>query len=123
MKITLPVLKEEFKDGRVVSERTEKEFNIDVTLVAQMRYETKFPELAKSENLLDYAQRIFAIKEQSQALVISKLKLIYCWFDTEMSFEEFLAMFTCTNINYTKELVEKLSAVFTAIADSSAEKN
>lgn len=123
MKITLPVLKEEFKEGKVVSERTEKEFNVDMSWVAQIRYESKFPELARSENLLDYSQRIFAIKEQSPALFISKLKLIYCWFDTEMSFEEFLAMFTCTNINYTKELVEKLSAVFTAIADSSAEKN
>ena len=123
MKITLPVLEEEFKEGKVVSKHTEKEFNVDVTLVAQMRYETKFPELAKSEDLLNYAQRIFAIKEQSQALIISKLKLIYCWFDTEMSFKEFLAMFSCTNINYTKELVEKLSAVFKAIADSSAEKN
>ena len=46
MKITLPVLKEEFKDGRVVSERTEKEFNVDMSWVAQIRYESKFPELA-----------------------------------------------------------------------------
>lgn len=123
MKITLPVLKEEFKEGRVVSERTEKEFNIDMSLNAQIRYETKFPKLAEREDLVGYSQRIFAIKEKSSALLISKLKMLYCWFDTEMSFEEFLAMFTCTNTNYTEELYNKVESVFTAIADSSAEKN
>lgn len=123
MKITLPVLKEEFKDGKIVSDKTEKEFNIDMSLNAQIRFETKFPKLAERENLFDYSQRIFAITEKSPALFISKLKLIYCWFDTEMSFEEFVAMFTCTNIAYINELQDKMAAVFTAIADSSAEKN
>lgn len=123
MKITLPVLKEEFKDGKIVSAKSEKEFNIDMSLNAQIRFETKFPKLAERENLFDYSQRIFAIKEKSPALSISKLKLIYCWFNTEMSFDEFVAMFTCTNITYTNELEDRLATVFEAIADNSAEKN
>lgn len=123
MKITLPVLKEEFREGKIVSVKNEKEFTVDMSLNGQIRFETKFPKLAEHENLFDYSRRIFAIKEQSPELILSQLKLIYCWFDTELSFTEFVAMFTCTNISYTKELGNRLAEVFKAIADSSAEKN
>lgn len=123
MKITLPVQTKEIKEGKLVKNESEQEFDLDMSLNAQIRFETKFPKLAEREDLIGYSQRIFGIKDQSAGLFISKLKLIYCWFDTEMSFTDFLKLFDLSDEKYIKKLVGTLNSTFEIIADSSAEKN
>lgn len=123
MKITLPVQSKEIKDGKVVTTESEQEFELDMSLNAQIRYETKFPELAEREDLFHYGKRICELKNQSAGLLLSQLKLIYCWFDTEMSFKEFSKLFDLSDGKYLKKLVDRLREVFEIISNSSAEKN
>ncbi len=123
MKITLPVQSKEIKDGKLIKIEGKKEFNLDMSLNAQIRFETNFPSLAEREDIFGYSKRIFEITEQSVGLFISKLKLIYCWFDTEISFTEFNGMFDLTDAKYVEKLTKALNDVFEIIADSSAEKN
>lgn len=123
MKIKLPVQKKEIKDGALVVNESEHEFELDVSLAAQIRFETKFPTLAEREDLFGYSQRIFEIKDLSVGLIISKLKMIYCWLDTEMGFNDFLKLFDLTDEKYIKKLVEAMNTTFQIVADGSAEKN
>lgn len=123
MKIRLPIQTKEIKNGAMVKTQSEQEFDLDMSIAAQIRFETKFPTLAEREDLLGYSQRIFEIKELSLGLIISKLKMIYCWFDTEMVFNDFLKLFDLSDETYMKKLIKALNDTFEIVADGSAEKN
>lgn len=124
MKVSLPIQKKEIINGEIKKEKTYMEFDIDVTLASQIRYEKKFPELAKYEDLHGYSDRIFKVKELTAGKILSELKLLYCWIETEMSFVDFVKLFDLTDIEYVKEFLEKLDKVFKLILeDTSSEKN
>lgn len=94
-----------------------------MTINAQYRYEIKFPELSKNESLVDYSKRMDLIKELSLPVIISKLKLIYCWFDEDMTFNDFLKLFDLTDKEYIDKITNKLHKIFEVIFNGSAEKN
>lgn len=123
MKITLPVLRKEIKGDKLDKREEEKEFDLDMTLVAQIRFETKFPELAKVEDLYNYSKRICEIKTSSVATLISKIKMLYCWLDTDMEFVEFLRLFDLTDEKYINKLIKSIQFAFDIIVDGAAEKN
>lgn len=123
MKIKLPIQTKEIIDGKIVKTTGEKELIIDPSLLAQKRFEAKFPEDARKEDLSAYSKRICAVKELSVGLIICKMQLLYCWFDTDMSFEEFLRLFDLTDIEYIKKLTNALKETFELIFEASAEKN
>lgn len=123
MRFKFPVQKKELLNGEIKKQKSYIDFEIDVTLASQIRYETKFPELAKNEDLYGYSARICAIKELSVAKILSELKLLYCWIDTDLEFIEFLKLFDLTDEEYVKELVKTLTEAFDKIFSSSAEKN
>lgn len=123
MKIKLPVQTKEIKNGAMVKTQSEQEFDLDMSIAAQIRFETKFPALAEREDLLGYSQRIFEINDLSLGLIISKLKMIYCWFDTEMGFNDFLKLFDLSDESYMKKLIKAMNDTFEIVADGSAEKN
>lgn len=123
MKITLPVLKKEIKGDKLDKREEEKEFDLDMTPVAQIRFDTKFPELAKVEDLYNYSKRICEIKTSSLATLISKIKMLYCWLDTDMEFVEFLRLFDLTDEKYINKLIKSIQFVFDIIIDGAAEKN
>lgn len=123
MRFKFPVQKKELVNGEIKKQKSYIDFEIDVTLASQIRYETKFPELAKNEDLYGYSTRICAIKDLSVAKMLSWLKLLYCWIDTDLEFIEFLKLFDLTDEEYVKELVKTLTEAFDKIFSSSAEKN
>lgn len=124
MKVKLPVVvKNEIVDKKHVFETAEKEFEVDMSLACQMRWEAKFPELAKNETVIDYATRTSKIQSQNAAVILSKLKFLYCLFDTEMSFIQFVKMFDFANEKYVKGLLDQIEEIFRIVLDSSAEKN
>ena len=54
MKVKLPFVKrDEIVDGKRGFETEEREINVDGTLAAQMRWEAKFPEMARRESHVD----------------------------------------------------------------------
>ena len=124
MKIKLPVQTKEIVNGELVKKQSEKVFDLDTSLAAQVRFETKFPELAQKEDLDGYSKRICKVEELSVALIISKMKMLYCWFDTDLCFVDFLKLFDLTDIDYTvNKLTKAIKEAFELIFDGSTEKN
>ena len=123
MKVYLPIQEKVIKDGVLVKTPGEKEFDLDMSVAGQMRFEAKFPELAEREDLFGYSKRICAEKKATGAIILSKMKMLYCWFDTDLSFVEFLKMFDLADIEYSTKLTDKIHEIFKLIFDSSAEKN
>lgn len=128
MKIKLPtqskeIVENENGDLDLHIETGEKEFDVDMTLLAQTRFEKYFPKMAEHEDLLGYSQRICQIEELRAEVIISKMKMLYCWFDTDLTYEEFVRLFDLTDIEYVKKLSTKIGKVFDLIINGSAEKN
>lgn len=124
MKIKLPIQTKEIVNGELVKKQSEKVFEIDTSLASQIRFETKFPELAQREDLDGYSKRICKVEELSVAVIISKMKMLYCWFDTDLCFIDFLKLFDLTDTDYTvNKLTKAIKEAFELIFDGSAEKN
>ena len=123
MKVTLNTQTKEIKNGKLEKIKGAFTADLDMSLASQIRFEAKFPELAKNEDLLGYAQRLKDIKELSTAVILSNMKILYCWFDTELTFIEFLKLFDLTDIDYVKQLTGEIKTIFELVLNSSAEKN
>jgi hypothetical protein len=124
MKVTLTVMvKDELINGKRVVEYVDKAFNLDMSLGCQMRFEQRFPELAAHEDLISYTTRIKDIKELSLPAIISKLKTVYCYFDTELTFMQFLKLFDLSNKEYVEKLTQQLTEIFEAVFGAACEKN
>lgn len=123
MKVELHTQTKEIKNGKLVKKQGTFVADLDMSLASQIRYEAKFPELAQREDLYSYSKRISEIKELSAAVIISKMKMLYCWFDTEVSFVDFLKMFDLIDEEYVKKLTNEIKIAFDLIMDGSAEKN
>lgn len=123
MKIKLPVQLKEIKDGKLKKEVLEKEFDLDTSVASQVRFEAKFPELAENEDLYEYSKRISVVKSKSAGVIISQMKVLYCYLDTDMSYMEFLKMFDLADLEYIKKLTSAITECFDIVFNSSAEKN
>ena len=123
MKIKLPIQTKDIVNGELVKKQSEKVFEIDTSLASQIRFETKFPELAQREDLDGYSKRICKVEELSVAVIISKMKMLYCWFDTELEFIDFLKLFDLSDKEYVEKLTDGIKVAFELIFAGSAEKN
>lgn len=123
MKVILNTQSKEIKNGQLEKIKGTFTTDLDMSLASQIRFEAKFPELAKNEDLIGYAQRMKDVKELSTAVILSDMKILYCWFDTDLTFIEFLKLFDLTDIDYVKKLMEEIKTVFDLILNGSAEKN
>jgi hypothetical protein len=127
MKVILTVkTKDEIKNGKRVIEYADKEFELDLSLNCQMRWEKHFPTQAEKEDILLYTERIRDLLKRdslSAPLIVSMFKAIYCYFDTAMKFQEFLAMFDFSSVEYVEKLVGQLKEVFEIVEAEAVEKN
>lgn len=123
MKVKLPIQTKEIKGEELIKTRSEKEFDLDTSLVAQIRFETKFPELAEREDLFGYSKRITELDSVTAGVIISKMKMLYCWLETDIEFVDFLKLFDLTDIDYIKDITEEIKKVIDIVFNSSAEKN
>lgn len=124
MKIKMPFIKrDELVDGKRVIETEEKAIDVDNTMMAQMRWEAKFPEMAKSENIVDYAMRIKDLKSEELPVTISKLKVLFCFLDIDETFVQFLKLFDFSRKDYVEKLIDCLKTAFEQIFAEAAEKN
>lgn len=123
MKVTLNTQTKDIKNGQIEKIKSTFTADLDMSLASQIRFEAKFPELAKNEDLIGYAQRLKEIKELNTAVILSNMKVLYCWFDTDLTFIEFLKLFDLTDMDYIKKLTEEIKTIFDLVLNSSAEKN
>lgn len=124
MKAKLPIREKRLLDnGETQIQDSEIEVDIDTSLVSQMRFESKFPQLAQFEDIYHYSQRVFELKEQTAPVLLSKFKAFYCWVDTDKTFEEFVKMFSSEDKEYSDRLYKKMEMIVKAISDGATEKN
>lgn len=123
MKVKFPVQTKEIVNGELVKRESEKSFSIDTSLASQIRFETKFPKLAEREDLFGYSKRICEIDDLTAPVIISKMKMLYCWFDTDLDFIEFLKLFDLSDEAYVRKLTDAIKVAFELIFSGSAEKN
>ena len=123
MKVTLNTQTKEIKNGKIEKIKGTFTADLDMSLASQIRFEAKFPELAKNEDLIGYAQRLKDTKELNAAIILSNMKVLYCWFDTDLTFIEFLKLFDLSDVDYIKQLTSEIKTVFDLILNGSAEKN
>lgn len=123
MKVYLPIQEKVIKDGELIKTPGEKEFDLDMSVAGQMRFEAKFPELAEKEDLFGYSKRICSIEDLTGSVMLSKMKMLYCWFDTELSFVEFLKMFDLSDTEFSNKLTGKIHEIFEIVFNGSVEKN
>lgn len=127
MKVSLTVkTRDEIKDGKRQIEYADKQFNLDLSLNCQMRWEKYFPAQAEKEDIVVYSERIRDLISKdkiSLPSIISMFKSLFCYFDTDMYFQEFLALFDFSNIEYVEKLVGQLKTIFSAIFGEAVEKN
>ena len=123
MKVKLPIQEKAIVNGELIKKTNEKEFEIDTSLASQIRFEAKFPELAQNEDLFGYSKRICDIDSLTAGVIISKMKMLYCWFDTDIQFVDFLKLFDLSDEEYVKRLTNEIREAFELIFNGSAEKN
>lgn len=125
MKVTLNTQTKVLKDGVVEKVKGTFTADLDLSLASQIRFEAKFPELAKNEDLVTYTNRFSKVKENelSVPIILSLMKSFYCWFETDLTFIDFLKLFDLTDLEYIKKFTGEIKNAFDLILDSSAEKN
>ena len=124
MKVILPTRESKVNEkGELANIDKEVEFELDMSLASQMRYEAKFPMLAEHEDLYDYLKRIENSNEKGAAAIISKFKAVYCWFDTDIEFVDFVKMFSSADKEYSKKLADRMDKIIKIIMDGASEKN
>lgn len=123
MMIKLPVVYKRVVDSKLQVHKDYLDCIINTTLTSQIKYESKFPELAKNEDLYGYSKRIREYKDLSTAKILSDLKLLYCWIDIDIEFIDFVRLFDMSDKEYVKELLKAMDEGFKFILNSSAEKN
>lgn len=118
MKFKLPIIEETFiEDGKVETKESYIDCELNLTIDAQQVWEETFPELAKRISLFDYVEKYKDLKITDPASLATALKMVYCFilFDREMSFREFVRMFSTANTEYLDKLYGTLASVLKAV--------
>lgn len=123
MKITLPIVtKDELVDGKRVFEFENRAMEADFSLGMQMRWEARFPEIASKCSIVEYAERV-KNAPNDLASVVSKIKCVYCFLDTDMPFVKFIALFDFSRKEYVEKLLRAISDAIKVMQEGAAEKN
>lgn len=125
MKITLPILNQTLTDEEIVSSVSEAVFEIDTSVYSEERWEQNFPTLAAHEGLFQYIERINKDAVTERVRVISMLKAVFCFIESEevSTYKQFAQMFNLSNVEYTDNLILKLKSAFNLILNGSSVKN
>jgi hypothetical protein len=125
MKITLPILDQTLTDGEITSSLRETVFEVDTSVYSEERWEQNFPTLAAHEGLFQYIERINKDAVTERVRVISMLKAIFCFIESEevSTYKQFAQMFNLANVEYTDNLILKLKSAFNLILNGSSVKN
>lgn len=132
VKIKFDVQDQEFVDGELKTTKKQIELLLDPSLNAQTRFEINFPVISSNgEDLLAYTTRIQKILEDKKnknekptlAEIGIALKITYCWFDTSLSYEDFVKVFSFGDVEQQDKNLDKLIKVMKIVLGGSAEKN
>lgn len=125
MKIYIPILKQEIKEGQIHSSEVTVPFEIDTSVYSEERWEQNFPALAAHEGLFEYIGRIQENSLTARVKVASMLKAIYCLIECAETptYKDFAQMFNLAVPEYTERLISTLKDAFSLILNGSTTKN
>ena len=125
MRVSIPVLEQEYTDNGIVSSEKDVCFDIDTSVYSEERWEQNFPDLAAREGLFQYAERIQNNSVSDRVRVSCMLKAIYCFLESDAcpTYKSFAQLFNLAVPEYTERLITRLKQVFQAILGGSSVKN
>lgn len=125
MKVEIPMLKQELKDGEVINKETTVLFDLDTSVYSEERWEQNFPKMAEHEGLFQYIERVQKNSLTDRVKVASMLKAIFCFIESESvtSYKEFAKMFNLATPDYTSRLIDSLKNAFKLVLGGSSVKN
>lgn len=124
MKFELPILEERFdiKTKEVHSKKTYIDCKLDMSINAQTRWEENFPELSKTMGVFDYVDKFKNIKITDVATLGIALKLLYCFIDIDVTYKDFISMFSGENEEYFNELWTTIKSVLEFVIERNNSK-
>lgn len=125
MKIEIPTLREEIREGELVREEKTILLDIDTSVYSEERWEQNFPLMAQHEGLFQYIERVSEIQTSDRVRVVAMLKALYCFVESSEipTYKAFAQMFSLSATDYTERLINKLLETFRLITGSSTVKN
>ena len=125
MTIKLPILKQSFEDGTLLSVEHLEVFNIDTSVYSEERWEQHFPALAAKEGLFQYVERIQKESVTESVKVACMLEAIYCFIESDAipTYKSFAQMINLATPEYTTRMIKTLHDAFNVILNSSSVKN
>ena len=125
MKFKLPIIEETFiEEGKIETKESYIDCELNLTIDAQQVWEDTFPELSKNIGLFDYVTRYKDLKITDAVTLGIALKMLYCFilFDREMSFRQFVRMFSTANDKYLQKLYGTITNVLKAVNERNESK-
>ena len=125
MIIKLPILKQSFDNGELLSVEHQATFDLDTSVYSEERWEQHFPELAKKEGLFQYVERIQKEAATERVKVACMLKAVYCFIESDdvPTYKSFAQMINLATPEYTTRMIKILHSAFNAILGGSSVKN
>ena len=125
MKIEIPILSQQLKDGQVISEEKTAIFDIDTSVYSEERWEKHFPDLASREGLFQYVERIQNNSVSDRVQVACMLKAVYCFIESDEipTYKSFAQLINLAVPDYTERLLKTLKLAFDLILNGSSVKN
>lgn len=126
MQIKLPYNKRELNsEGQIIDHPGEITAEINVTLLAEERWEAHFPALAAKETIFAFVERIKNTKETAanrHALILSAVKALYCFLQSAElpDFNSFAALFDLSDEATTQKQMNILNIAFGIATKGSA---
>ena len=125
MKVELPILKDELKDGILVRHEKTEVFELDTSVYSEERWEQHFPQLAEREGLFQYIERVQKDSLNERVRVAGMLKALFCFIESDCikSYKDFAKLFNLAAPEYTEKLINTIKDSFQIVLNGSAVKN
>lgn len=126
MQIKIPFNKRELNaDGNIVDNKGDITANLDMSVNAEARWETHFPNLAEKETIFNYVDRLQNAKRtdtNTAAVVLSSIKAVYCFLTSESlpTFESFAALFDLSDSETIAKQIKALELAFGVVRNGAA---
>ena len=123
MIITVPTIKKEFVDNKVVTERGTLDLEIDTSFAANLKWEEQFQDTL-GYDLLTYTEMVrkWSLKKGSTKVhFIGMMKLLYCYVNSDKlpTFKEFAKLF---DYEIADKILSKITIVLEQL-EKTASKN
>lgn len=121
MKIKIPYNKRELTaDNKIIDNRGKIEADIDMTILAEEKWEAHFPKQAEKETVFSYVERLNKTPQtpaNAAAIILSSVKALYCFLrsDDLPDFKSFASLFDLADAETVNKQIKVIKDAFDAV--------